>query len=265
MPRFVLSKTAVRVIHRAVEALFGRVRSRWLGRPERPSIRFTAGPARPQEHLTMGGVFTASSRTEGLAPSTPIKEALEGIAEGYLDAAQEAAKARVVHAVQAFLTDAEAAGVETDVKTVLGGELAELMGSVTASVRRIVDTETFRASSVAAIDVAERVSRAAGVDDPVVVFLGPNDFVPNGNCCEHCRDLYFLEDGVTPRAWFRSELSAGYWKRGSTAPSIGPLHPHCRHRPTALLPGYGFNGTGRIVYVSPGFSEIQKQRGMATE
>lgn len=259
MPRYVLGRAAVRRIHAAVEALFQRAKARFLGRPYGPKqVAFVVQappPPHAAPHLTAGGVFDHSSRIEGLEPNQELKEALERVAEGYLDAAQEGAKAAVVHSVQAFLTDAELKGVKTDVPTVLGGELAEVLGKVTANVRRIVETETGRVTNMGAIDVVQRVNAAAGVEDPVVVFLGPNDAL----CCDHCRDLYFLADGVTPRAWLMSELKVGYWRRGDPAPSVGPLHPHCRHRPTSLLPGYGFQG-GRIVFVEPGFSEIARQR-----
>lgn len=262
MPRFILGKGATKAIYNAVSALFARAKARFLGHSYGPKeISFGARPVRPvgfREDLSLPGIFDYASRAQGGKPSDSLREAVVRVADQYLNAHEELAKARVVNAVQSFISEAEAnPGKAPDVKTVLGGELAQLMGTVSRNLKTIVDTESTRAHNLGAIDVISKVSVAAGQKDPVVAFIGPND----GYTCGECQRLFFLPDG-TPKAWRMSEIGHAYHKRGDEDPKIGGCHPNCRHRPVAILPGYGFDSSGKIAFISPGHDEWTKQRNL---
>ena len=70
-----------------------------------------------------------------------------------------------------------------------------------------------------------------------------------------------MEDGITPRLWYLSEVGKGYHRKGENFPSILELHPHGRCYLTTLIEGFGFNSKGKVTYKKKGYSEIKRQRG----
>jgi len=257
--RAILSKKAVRAIHRAVEGLFNRAKARFLGKQYEPKrIVISAGPPPLVQHrqdLSLPGIFQVSSAMERIKPDLRVQGHLIQVAEGYLDAAKERAKADTVHAVQSFLSEAEQAGKPTDVETVLGGELADVFGRVTRGVKNIIETEGTRTRNASSLDAISKVSAMSGIKDPVVYFVVVND----DHICEECRRLHLLEDEITPRAWRLSEVGHQHHKRGDANPKAGGLHPLCRCTMVALMPGYGFKD-GKVAYIEPGYDELATQR-----
>ncbi len=251
-----LSKTAVKRIHDSVEALFQRLKGRYLGPgavTNRGDKRIFIG-YRPE--FTLANLYSNAAQEERAKPSKESAESLIDIASGYLDATEAATKARVTRAVDAFLKDAEAKGVDTDVETVLGGELAQIWGKTTADVKKILDTEATHARNLGAMEGIARVGAAAGIEDPVIYFVVVND----QHMCGECRRLHLLEDNITPRVWTMSEVSHKHHVRGEDTPCWGGMHPHCRCTPASLMPGYGFKG-GSVAYIGVGHDELAKQRG----
>jgi hypothetical protein len=257
-----LGKAGREAIDRAVGGLFARLKIRLLGRAYGPKqISFGLGykPAQHREVLSVPGIFDAAYRGEGLTPDGHLRDALAHGVATYLDGYHARTSARVHHAVQAALSDAEAMGTPEGMETWLGGQLAAIYGEVRRDVDRLVTTEVVRARNVGLLDAATKVHVLTGggdVADQVLAFLGPND----GHTCEECKRLLYLPDGVTPRCWFRSEISSAYHKRGEDHPSVGGLHPNCRHSPVPVRRGYGFRG-GRLEYIGPDHDELSAQRG----
>lgn len=258
MPRFQLGRAGVAAVHRAIEALFLRAKARFLGKqwgPKRIAFGVVQNPVGVRDDLTLGAMHDAASRAQGMPPSAQTRTALDRQVEQLLDAHQEMAKHRVVHAVESFLSDSERGVTEASVDKVLGGQLADVLGKIRHDVLRVVDSEVTRARNIGATDAIVKVAAATGVDDPTVAFLGPNDNLT----CEVCKKIFFLSDGVTPRCWKMSEVKAGYFKRGDDRPSVSGCHPFCRHSVVSVLLGYGFVG-GKIQYVAPDHDELLKQR-----
>ncbi len=176
------------------------------------------------------------------------------IAEGYIEAQRHNTKAQVVKAVSSFLSDAWAKGVDTDIETVLGGELASVWGKATAGMHRIVDTEASNARNMGTLDGIIKVNTVNSIEDPVVYFI----VVRDDSLCSECKRLHLLEDGITPRLWRLSQVKHGYHVKGENVPSLGGEHPHCRCTLSTLLPGYGFEG-GSITFISLDHDEYKKQ------
>lgn len=257
-PRIRLSNTAEKLIDKAVERLFERIKARFLGadyvrRLGGKHLGFSFIP-----ELNVPSLFGAAAREEGVNPNEDLLGGLLKIAGSYLDAQKEKTKARTVHQVQAFLNDAARKGVRTDVETVLGGHMAKVFGDVTKDVKRILETETTIARNVSIHDAIGRIGAATQQDDPTVFFVTVRD----QHRCDECTKLHVQPDGVTPRVWRQSELGAGYHKVGDPNPKIGGLHPHCRCVLTILMPGYGFDKGGKVTYIIPGHDEFAIQRGI---
>jgi hypothetical protein len=225
--RFFLGKQAIKAIHSAVDALFKRAKVRLLGRSYQPKqlvISSNSGPVGYRRDLSIPGIFEMSSQAEGMKPRDDLREQIVATAEAYMDATQAKAKAQVVNAVNAFITDAEHSGKTVDPKVVLGGELAEVMRKVTSDVKRIAATETTRTRNLGTVDAISKINTMIGVSDPTVAFI----VIRDGLACEECVRIHLMPDKTTPRVWKLSEVSAGYHKRGEDRPCISELHPHGR-------------------------------------
>lgn len=251
-----LTPTAVKLINKAVDELFDRLHERvrgdkaWSHGGKRLRIAF-------KKENTLQGLFEAASKEEGVNPHVDVVKPLLNIASAYVDAVREKTKAKVVQGVQSFIQEAATKGVATNVETVLGGHLADVWKETTNDIKRIIETETTVVRNTGLMDGILRTNAMMGVEDPTVFFI----IVRDGNACGECTRLHMLDDGVTPRVWKMSELGSGYHKKGDANPKVGGLHPHCRCQLGTLMPGFGFNGAGRVSYIAPGHDEYAKQRG----
>lgn len=247
-----IGSAATKLINAAIGNMFAKIRAQIMGdkRLGTKDITFRYNP-----DLTLTGIFDAAAQTEGARPDAATRKSLLGVAESYLDAAEARARAHTAQTVQSFLQDAASKHVETNLVIVLEGRLATVFGDVTRDVRRIVETESSIVRNMSIMDGIIKGNALAGVEDPTICFISVNDT----HRCEECKNLHTLPDG-TPRLWKLSQIATGYHKKGSRFPSMSGLHPHCRCQPTTIMPGYGFDGNGRVEYKSPGFDAYADQR-----
>lgn len=249
-----LSAGAVKAIHRALDQLFDRAKARYLGPNVLPRSRALYVYFRPE--FSLPGMFMNAAKEERAIPNKQTVETLIETAGNYIDSYRAATKAQVTHKIQSFLTEADVKGIDTDLKTVLGGELANTWGKVTGDIRRLVDTENTTARNMGTLEGIMGVSASLGEEDPVVFWV----VVRDQHLCSECKKLHLLSDGITPRVWRLSEVGHGYHKKGEKDPKIGGLHPNCRCSMVYLAKGYGFDGSGMIKYISPDHDEYQNQR-----
>jgi hypothetical protein len=120
----------------------------------------------------------------------------------------------------------------------------------------ILEAETSKYKNLGTVMDISRVAASANEKDPSVFFVMVRDNVT----CSECIRLHCMPDGITPRVWKLSELSASYGKRGDTAPSMINRHPHCRCQITYLSEGFGFNKHGKVTYHREGFDAYQVQQ-----
>jgi hypothetical protein len=237
----VLGPRAIKSIHRAVDEVFDRAKVRLLG-PQSVGKRMYVGYTR---QLSLPGIFENAAREEGAIPNLNILHQILEVAGGYIDSTREKTKARVVKEVQSFLQDAVKSGVETDLKTVLGGKLTEVWSDTAYAVRRIVDSEATYTKNLGVLDGIVKINNAVGIEDPLVYFV----VVRDRDLCDECKRLHMMPDGKTPRVWRMSQVGSGYHKKGEETPKLGGLHPHCRCSLVTLMPGYGFNDKGFVAYI----------------
>lgn len=247
-----LSAKIIAAINAAVDETFDRAKVRFLG-PQSVDRKLVVSYV---ESLTIPGIIHQAAIEEGAPPNTQLLESLVHTAAMYLEGERVRAKAQILRAVEQFLQDARFKGVKTDAMTVLGGQLADLWATITVNVRRIFETEAQRAKNVTIANGIGVVNAALGIQDPVVFFVVVRDNVT----CEECLRLHMLDDGITPRCWYISEVGHGYHEKGNDFPSVAGLHPHCRCTLTTLVPGFGFNDAGRVTWIKDGHLELEKQR-----
>lgn len=256
--KYFLPKSGIKAIDKAVEALFNRLKARFLGHRKEPKqIRFGVydTPVKVKEDLTMPAIFEEAARSEGIKPNLQLMNSMNSSIEQYLDAHQELAKAKIKTTVQTFLTEAEMSKKKPNVEKMLGKQLGDVFTKVNSDVQAVVDNEMNKAKNVSALDGIIKRSLSLGIEDPTVAFLGPLDRYT----CDDCKRLYWLPDLTTPRVWKVSELKHSYNKHGDKTPSVGNCHPNCRSTMVTMMPGYGFKG-GKIAYIDPGYDVWADQR-----
>lgn len=230
MAKYNLSKGAIKEINKSIELVFDKLKTRFLG--PNPDNRIMVTYNHP---LSLPGLFESAASEEGTKPHIDTLNNLVEAASSYLDASQEQAKARTVTAIRQFLSDASVNGIDTDWRTVLGGQLADIWKDVSNNVERIIHTETAGAKNISVMDGIIKVNESMGIGDPVVYFVVVHD----GDLCAECKRLHLLEDLITPRCWKLSELSHSYHVKGEDKPSVTGEHPHCFVGSTKLFTSDG--------------------------
>lgn len=251
----VLSLQAIKIIESQIDKLFDRAKARYLGPKTLPVPKRIYAGYRPE--FSLPGLFNGGAAQEHAIPNEDTLKALIRNANNYLDAYRASTKAQVVKEVHSFLHDAARKGVDTDLETVLEGNLTTVWGKVTSDIKRLVDTEGSNARNLGVLDGIIKVNASQGIEDPVMFFV----VVRDDSLCVECKRLHLREDGVTPRCWYLSEIGAGYHKKGQDSPKMGGLHPHCRCLPVTMMPSYGFDAEGMVKYIGEGHDEIKAQRG----
>lgn len=253
--KIVLTRAAAAKVQGAVDRLFDRIRERYLEQPpvDKKVVFGLKGS------ISLPDLYRMAAGEEGVRPDAEVLAGLVRVASSYLDAQQARTKARVVHAVEAWMNDISNRGGEPDVERILAGELSDAFGEAKVGVKRIFDTETTRARNTGLLDGIVRVNAGMGIDDPVVYFALAH-YVDEDAPCEECRRLHMMPDGVTPRLWHLSEVGHGYHKEGDDNPKLGGLHPHCRCVLVTLMPDYGFDAAGTLRWIGFGHDALKAQR-----
>lgn len=231
-----------------MDVLFDRLKARFLG----PKTTVKADVAF-NRYISLPGLYEAAHLDERGIPDLEHLDRLIAIASNYLDAVRFRTKAHVASAIRARFQEARTA---EEIRSLVSRDVAAILESATIEVRRIVDAESQNVRNIGVLDGIVRANITAGVEDPAVYFV----VVRDDDTCEECKRLHLLDDEKTPRVWRLSELEHGKHKRGEASPKVGGLHPHCRCSLTTLLPGYGFDRNGRVVWKKQGHAELERQR-----
>ena len=192
-------------------------------------------------------------------PLNSIEEAvLKGLLEGannYVDVLKEKTVNDVVQKIEGVARQAQMSGEripQEEIQKILSEEFSKAKSHL----EKIAAAETTKVRNIGATMDITRASALEGETDPVVGFA-----VTNGSkACDCCKKIHLMEDGVTPRLYKLSEVSAGYYKKGDKYPSLAGLHPNCFCSLFRVPKDWGFDGNGHMVFVGIGHDELANQR-----
>ncbi len=192
-------------------------------------------------------------------PNQFEKDGLRSIlasSHGYIESLKNKTSSNVVESIDALVKEAKNKN-QYVTKEQVDRVFSEEMNKAKSHMKLIAEAETTKTRNVGhTMDIARNADQQ-GIDDPTVFFI----IVRDGKACKECIRLHMMDDGVTPRTWKFSELSAGWHKRGEDRPSCNGEHPFCRCSLSQLPPGWGFKD-GFISFISLTHDEYKEQRGL---
>ena len=242
-------------IDAAVDSVFDNLLARLLGGSFRNKNLFI----RIVHDQTIPGLFENAVNEEGGQVDTDMLGNIIEVAQDYLQKYRSEAKAATKRKIQAVLHDVHTGRVKPeDFRNHVEGELVDLFGKVKAGVHAVVASETQLASTMGTKTAIDQISGALGIE-PIFCFVPVRDKA----ICEECVRIHLLPDGITPRVFKESEISHDYHVRGSDTPSFHELHPHGRCSLSSILPGFGFDASGRVAWIHPDHREWDYQHSGA--
>jgi hypothetical protein len=184
-----------------------------------------------------------------------VLKGILGDAYSYIDILKNKTSNSILQQVEGLAREARISG-EKIVQETLTGIITKELGKARSGLETIAASEATKTRNLGmAMDIT-RASSADGIKDPIVGFA----VIRDNSTCESCIKVCLMPDGVTPRLFHMSELSAGYFKRGDTVPSILGQHPHCRCTIFTVPTDWGFDKKGHITFKSIGYNALEEQR-----
>lgn len=194
---------------------------------------------------------------------------LKNVAENYIDALQQKTLADISSAVdntleeariksnieeekmQDYLKSNNAKGIIDSVKK----EIKNGIDKAKKGLNLIYDVEIHNAQNFGAIDGIVGASKNIGINDPYIFKYILHD----ERTCKYCKKIW-LWKGNIPKVYKLSELSASPGKDyKNPLPSISVSHPNCRCVATTITPGFGFDESGKVIYIGPDYDEYKNQ------
>lgn len=208
------------------------------------------------EGITLATLFIQAMNNRWL--NNTERDVITGIlggAFGYIEALKSKTTNAISERIDGLAREARIAKTPI-AETELNKVIQEELGKARSGMERIAASEATKTRNLGALmDITQKAAQT-NTGDPIIGFMGPFD----GDSCEECVRMFLMPDKVTPRLWYLSECSGGYFKRGDNVPSILGLHPRCRHMPFNVPSDWGFNKSGHLTFVGLGFNALEKQR-----
>jgi hypothetical protein len=208
------------------------------------------------EGITLATLFVQAMNNNWL--NNIEQDVITGIlggAFGYIEALKSKTTSSISERIDGLAREARIAK-EPIAETKLNEVIQEELGKAKSGMERIAASEATKTRNLGSLMTITKKAAEMGEKDPIVYFVVIRDNVT----CESCVRVNLMPDKVTPRLYRLSELSAGYFKRGDTVPSILGNHPHCRCSLVVAPTGYGFDKKGFLTFVGLDHNELDKQR-----
>lgn len=203
-----------------------------------------------EHYTTLSGMVELAALFSGGIPEKDTINSLIKISANYIDAVKSKTQANLNNLIAAY-----SASSEPNIKQ-LRQEIKDILNSAKYQLQTVIDTQLQQAKALGSLAGIMRVNTLRGIKDPVVFWVVVND----KELCVECKRLHLMPDEITPRLWYLSEVKHGYAKRGDDKPSLSEQHPNGRCVIETLLPGFGFNGDGRVTWIKEGYDAIKEQR-----
>jgi hypothetical protein len=250
-----ISSSAKEQITKLVDNLFDKTALRFLGNV--PKLQ-------QKKHMLIGfetpvnlaNLFleTMGNRYLNNTEQDVLKSILSG-AYSYIDILKNKTSNNIVQQIEGLAREARLTNEKLS-QQALDKVVSDELEKARSGLETIAASESTKARNLGMATDIIKAAASTGDKDPIVGFA----VIRDGSTCESCIRVCLMPDRVTPRLFRMSELSAGYFKRGDSIPSILGQHPHCRCTLFMVPSDWGFDAKGHITFVGIGHNELEKQR-----
>lgn len=217
-----ISTSSKEQINRVVSDLFDKV-----------ALRLVGGLPKLQQRKNMLIGFESSTTLANLFVQAMgnkwanhiEQDVLKGILEGaysYIDILKNKTSNSIVNRIEGLAREAHVIKDKVS-EFELNRIIQEELEKAKSGLETIAASEGTKTRNLGMIMDITRAASSVGDTDPVIGFA----VIRDGSTCESCISVNLMPDGVTPKLYKLSEVSAGYFKRGDKVPSILGQHPHC--------------------------------------
>lgn len=274
------TKSLQRILDEIIGKTFNNLRFNLLG-PDRVSKAYVLSlrGSRYNPNTSIGSAYIHANALNTTDPSSIDKKTINRIidvAEEYVNNLEQKSTADISRVVSQWLAEIETkaklenkSGREVllsdygaDILKKMKKDLSEQKTKIDKAAASISEYERHNAYNFGAMDGIITAARSVGILDPVVFKI----LVDDEKLCKYCQKLWLNADG-RPKLYYLSELSASPGSNYKTPlPSIQPTHINCRCILVTLLPGFGLDAAGKIVYkgIDPDtklpWNELARQR-----
>jgi hypothetical protein len=250
------------ILGEIIEKTFGGLRFNLLG-PDKvsKSILFTLDSKRFDPQSTVAGAYVQANTQHTHDPKAIDKKTiarLVDVTEDYIDKLEQTSIAdfgRIVSQYAAELdskakmtgaSDRDVALSEDGIKLIsqMKRELREQKVKIDKAAGVIAEVARHDSYNFGAMDGILNAAKKMGIDDPTVF----KHVMSDERTCKYCMKLWMQLDGVTPKLYKMSELSAtpgNDYK--NPKPSVAVTHPNCRCVLVPLMNGFAHED-GKTVY-----------------
>lgn len=210
-----------KLISNTIDSLFNRVTQDILGvnpKEESKSISFRSLPKN-----SLANLFAES--LDNPFPNHVEQDVLKNLLDttsNYLDSLKLKTQANVTNAIDAYVKDQQMKGQQVS-ELEVQQKLLEGLLKAKSGVKLITEAETTKVRNMGKMLNIVRMASDKGIKDPYCYFVVVKDDIT----CEVCKKTHLMPDGITPKVFKLSELSAGYYVKKSYKPSYCGCHPHC--------------------------------------
>jgi hypothetical protein len=212
-----------------------------------------------EQNIGLANLFVQSMNNRWLnnVENEVLRSVLSGAAS-YIDILKNKTSSNIIQRIEGLAREARI-GNDKIPEHELNKVIEEEFGRARSGLEAIAASESTKARNLGMTMDISRAAAADGDKDPVVGFA----VIRDASTCPICVKLNLMPDGVTPKLYRLSELSAGYYKRGEQFPSILGQHPHCRCTIFYVPEDWGFDKKGHITFKSIGYNALKEQREAA--
>jgi hypothetical protein len=250
-----ISSASKEQISKLVDDLFDRTALRFLGNVPKLQQKKTILIGFEQ-NANLANLFVQAMNNKYL--NHIEQDVLKGILGGaysYIDILKNKTSNNIIQQIEGLAREARASG-DKIAKEELDSIVNKELDKARSGLETIAASESTKARNLGMTMDITRASAADGIKDPIVGF----SVIRDDSTCESCIKACLMPDKITPRLFYLSELSAGYFKRGDSVPSILGQHPHCRCTIFNVPTDWGFDSKGHIGFIGIGHNELERQR-----
>jgi hypothetical protein len=261
----VFTKSLQGILNEIIGKTFNSLRFNLLG-PDRVSKAYVLSldGSKYNPSTTLAAAYMQANSANTTNASSIDKKTIQMLVDvsvGYIDSLEEKTSSDVNRVLTQHIAQIEQLAKiqqKTAREVLLGSEGEEIIGKMKSdlkdlkkkidqSAEMLSEHQRYNAANYGAADGILAAAKSIGISDPTVIKIG----IVDEKLSDMCEHLWHTQGNIVkPKAYKLSELKGGEGnpKKGMWEPTLGLSHINCRHVLVTVMPGFGLDDNGKIVY-----------------